>query len=181
MFIFNMKIDGNKTSKIFIGLLCVVLLIITFFICYNLLFASSFKTNDDISKQNQVFEITSQNYTNVLENVHKKLNQYIGQKIRFSGYIYRLYDFTNEQFVLARNMVISSDFQTVVVGFLCHSPISQNFEDYTWVEIQGTITKGEYNGEIPVIEIEIINKIDPPRDEYVYPPDNSFITTSTVL
>lgn len=182
MFVFNMKMDGNRMSKFFIGLLCVILVVITCFICYKIIFASSFKTNDDMSsRQNQVFEITPQNYTNVLENVHKDLNQYVGQKIKFSGYIYRLYDFSNEQFVLARNMIISSDFQTVVVGFLCHSTIAQNFEDSTWVEIQGTITKGEYNGEIPVIEIEDIKKIDTPSDEYVYPPDSSFITTSTVL
>ena len=79
-------------------------------------------------------------------------------------------------------MIISSDFQTVVVGFLCHCDIAKNYEDGTWVEITGTITKGDYYGEIPIIEIENINKIDKPTDnEYVYPPDDSFIATSTVL
>ena len=34
-----------------------------------------------------------------------------------------MYDFNNEQFVLARDMIVSSDFQTVVVGFLCHSVV----------------------------------------------------------
>jgi len=182
MFIFNMKMDGNRTSKIFMGALCIILVLLTCFICYSILFKSSFKTNDDMIKiQNQVFEITAQNYTNVLKNVHENLDKYIGQKIKFSGFVYRLYDFSNEQFVLARNMIISSDYQTVVVGFLCHSSISQNYVDGTWLEIQGTITKGNYNGEIPVIEVESINQINTPNDEYVYPPDSSFITTSTVL
>ena len=183
MFVFNMKLDGNRTSKILIGILCSIILLITFFICYKLIFSNFFKTNDEIkSDENTIYEITPQNYTNVLQNVHNHLNDYIGQKVKFSGYIYRLYDFSNEQFVLARNMIISSDFQTVVVGFLCHSSIANNYADNTWIEVTGTITKGNYNGEIPVIEVEEIKKVDTPsQDEYVYPPDSSFVTTSTVL
>lgn len=183
MFVFNMKMDGNRMSKIFMGVLCVILLFITCFVCYKVIFNSSFKTNDDNGKlKNQIFEISSQNYTNVLKNVHDNLENYIGQKIKFTGYIYRLSNFSDEQFVLGRNMIISSDFQSVVVGFLCHSNLANNYEDGTWVEIQGTITKGHYNGEIPVIEIEEMKKVDTPTgDEYVYPPDSSFVTTSTVL
>lgn len=181
MFVFNMKLDGNRTSKIFMGILCVIILLITVFICYNLISNSFFKTNDTLEKD-VVYELTPQNYTNVLKNVHEHIEDYLGQKIKFSGYIYRLYDFSNEQFVLARNMVVTSDFQTVVVGFLCHSTIASNFEDNTWVEITGTITKGDYYGEIPIIEIEDIKKVDTPnQEEYVYPPDSSFVATSTVL
>ena len=176
-----MKLDGNKTSKILIGIFCIILVLITLFICYKLIFNNFFKTNDEIALNN-IHEITPKNYTNVLKNVHENIDNYIGQKIKFSGYIYRLYDFSNEQFVLARNMIVSSDFQTVVVGFLCHSELANNYEDNTWVEIIGTITKGDYNGEIPVIEVENIKKIDTPtQDEYVYPPDSSFVVTSTVL
>lgn len=182
MFVFNMKLDGNKTSKIFMGILCIIILLITFFICYKLIFSNFFKTNDDNCINNNVHRLNTQNYTNVLQNVHNNLDNYIGQKIQFSGYIYRLYDFSNEQFVLARNMVISSDFQTIVVGFLCHSNLASNYSDNTWVELTGTITKGNYCGEIPIIEVEDIKQINAPsKDEYVYPPDSSFVTTSTVL
>lgn len=181
MFVLNMKLDGNKTGKILIGIFCIILVLITLFICYKLIFNNFFKTNDEIALNN-IHEITSKNYTNVLKNVHENIDNYVGQKIKFSGYIYRLYDFSNEQFVLARNMIVSSDFQTVVVGFLCHSELANNYEDNTWVEIIGTITKGDYNGEMPIIEVENIKKIDTPiQDEYVYPPDSSFVVTSTVL
>ena len=67
------------------------------------------------------------------------------------------------------------------MGFLCHSSIASNFEDGTWVEIEGTITKGNYYGDMPIIEISNINKVNRPSDEYVYPPDDSFVLTSTVL
>ena len=178
MFIFNMKLNGNRASKIFIGLLCTVLLIITFIISFKLLF----KTNNKSCSDNSICEITSKNYTNVLKNVHENLNEYIGQKIKISGYVYRLYDFSDDQFVTARNMIVSSDFKTVVVGFLCHSNLAKNYENGDWIEITGTITKGNYNGEIPTLEIEEIKSINvPTSDEFVYPPDDSFVATSTIL
>lgn len=78
-------------------------------------------------------------------------------------------------------MVVSSDFQTVVVGFLCTSPETCNFSENDWIEIEGTITKGEYHGDMPIIEITSINKIDKPEDEYVYPPNDTYIPTANMF
>ena len=78
-------------------------------------------------------------------------------------------------------MVISSDFQTVVVGFLCESDIAYKFKDFNWVEVEGTIVKGDYHGEIPVLKITAIQEAEKPNDEYVYPPSDDLIPTSTIL
>ena len=125
--------------------------------------------------------MNSKNYTNVLNEVHNNLDIYQGQKIKFIGFVYRVYDLSDEQFVLGRNMIISSDFQTVVVGFLCHFNDSKKFTDNTWVELEGKITKGSYHGEIPIIEVTSIKEVDKPNDEYVYPPDDSYIPTSNIF
>lgn len=66
-------------------------------------------------------------------------------------------------------------------GFLCSSSEAKNFKDGSWVEITGTITKGYYHGDIPVIEIESINEISKPKDPLVYPPDDHYIPTSSLL
>jgi len=116
-----------------------------------------------------------------LKSVHDNPDEYIGQKIKFSGYVYRIIDFTEKEFVLARNMVVSSDFQTVVVGFLCNYDKAKDFEDGTWIEITGTITKGAYHGEMPIVDIENIQKTEKPSDENVYPPDDDYIPTSSLL
>ena len=58
---------------------------------------------------------------------------------------------------------------------------AEKYKDGCWVEIEGTITKGEYHGEIPVIEIERIKETKTPNDEYVYPPDESYVPTSATL
>lgn len=180
MFILNFKVNGNKLGKIFLGILLVIILIITFIVCYRILGNQFFKTNDNL-KQNEVQELTVSNYTNVLKTVHDDIDTYVGQKIKFSGYVFRMLDFNQNQFVLARDMIISSDFQTVVVGFLSEYEEIKQYEDNTWIEIVGEITKGNYHGDMPILKIEQIQKIEKPQDEFVYPPDDSFVTTSTVL
>ena len=140
------------------------------------IYNSSIKVNDDVNSDIQV--LTNKNYATVLETVHNDIDTYVGQKIKFSGFVYRVYDLTNEQFVLGRHMIISSDFQTVIVGFLCHYKDASNFADSDWIEIEGTITKGSYHGDMPIIEITSIKQIDRPNDEYVYPPNENYIPTS---
>ena len=125
--------------------------------------------------------MSTSNYTNVLKTVHDNIDNYVGQKIKFSGYVYRMFDFKENQFVLARDMVISSDFQTVVVGFLCESTEIASYQDNSWVEIEGTIIKGDYHGDMPIIQVEKVQSIEKPSDEYVYPPDDSFVATSTIF
>ena len=72
----------------------------------------------------------------------------------------------DNQFVLARDMIVSSNSQSVVVGFLCECDNAKNFTDNSWVKVTGTIVKGDY---------------DTPKEEYVYPPDDSYIPTAGIL
>lgn len=182
MFVYNVKINGSKTFKVFFTGICILMVIILIIVCIRV-FRGADKSSsvaDGISK-NTVFKISTSNYTNVLKAVHDNIDTYIGKKITFSGYIYRLLDFSDKQFVLARDMIISSDFQSVVVGFLCEAENATDFENDTWVEITGEITKGDYHGEMPIVAITEIKKVDKPNEEVVYPPDESYIPTSSGL
>lgn len=179
MFILNFKLNSNFLLKIFLFILLSIVLLIIGISIYKLFYNTS-STNSCINSSNN-YTLSTSNYTNVLKAVHNNLDNYIGQQITFSGYIYRVYDFDSSQFVLARNMIIDSNGQTLVVGFLCHSDKASSFKDGVWVNITGTITKGDYHGEIPVLEITEIQEINKPTDEFVYPPDDSYVQTSTVL
>lgn len=132
--------------------------------------------------KNNISEISTKNYTNILKTVHENINDYVGKKICFTGYVYRVLDLQENQFVLARDMIINSNSQTVVVGFLCEYDEAKNFTDNTWVQIIGEITKGNYHGDMPIIKINTIKIVDKPsQEEYVYPPDDSYIPTSGAL
>lgn len=124
MFIYNIKLDGSKLFKIILGSIIIVALIVCSIVVYKIYFASS---SDSSMRSNDITVITNKNYTNILEAVHNNIDTYVGQKIKYSGFIYRVYDFDKEQFVLGRNMMISSDFQSVIVGFLCHYKEARKF------------------------------------------------------
>ena len=175
MFVYNIKVSSGKIFKLIFVLMILIVLVITGIVMYKT-FSNSGPTQSD-----DIYTIDSTNYTNILKAVHDNIDTYVGQKISFSGYIYRVYDLQDDEFVLARDMVINSDFQTLVVGFLCHSDNSSNYKDGTWVNIVGKIEKGYYHGDIPIINISQIEETTKPTDAYVYPPDDFYIPTSSLL
>lgn len=176
MFVYNVKINSGKLFKIIFIIILLISLAITGIAIYK-----TFASGNNEIKSDEVYTITSNNYTNILKAVHENLDNYIGQKISFIGYVYRVYDLKENEFVLARDMVVDSSNQTLVVGFLCHSDNAKSFEDNTWVNITGEIKKGYYHGDIPIIEISKIEKTSKPKDYYVYPPDDTYIPTSSLL
>lgn len=180
MFIYNVKINSKAIVKV---LFVIIAILITIYFCISAykIYSNSFKVRDQI-KEADVINITAENYTNILKVVHDDVNSYIGKKICFTGYVYRLLDFKETEFVLARNMIISSDMQTLIVGFLCDSKNAKDFEDESWIELTGEITLGEYHGDMPIIKVKEIKKIEKPeKDIYVYPPDDSYVPTSIIF
>ena len=182
MFIYNVKVNGSKTFKyFFIGIVILVVIIVGIVSVKIFHGASNNTANSSCMPQNKITKITASNYTNVLKSVHDNIDDYVGIKINFVGYVYRLIDFNENQFVLARNMAISSDLQTVVVGFLCECKDANNFDDNSWVEVTGEIVKGDYHGDMPIIKVTEIKASNKPNEEVVYPPDESYIPTSGII
>ena len=126
--------------------------------------------------------ITQSNYTNILKAANENVDDYVGCKIHFTGYVYRLLDFEDNQFVLARDMVISNnEDQALVVGFLSTYENAKDFEDGTWVDVVGEIIKGDFNGDIAIVKVTSMNKVDKPEDAFVTPPDDTYIPTSAMF
>ena len=182
MFIFNFKVNGSKIFKYFFtGIVLLIIGILIFVSIKLFLGAKNEKNISSCVPQNSVSKISSKNYTNVLKAVHENIDNYVGMRINFTGYVYRVLDLTDTQFILARDMIISSDFQYVIVGFLCELDNAKDFKDETWVELTGEITKGDYHGDMPIIKVTEIKTVDKPNEEYVYPPDESYIPTDGML
>lgn len=188
MFLYNIRVNSNRLLKfMFITMLIIILVIFSIGV-YNVFFKHSSSNEDkpitltDTIKSDEIFEITEKNYTNILKAVTEDIDSYIGCKIHFTGYVYRLLDFDNDQFVLARKMLISKeDNQGLVVGFLCSYNDANNFSDNTWVDVTGEIVKGDYYGDIAVIKVTCMFETNEPENKYVLPPDNSYIPTSSIL
>ena len=179
MFVFNIKVNGSKLFKNFFVGVIILLIIILCVVIYKVFDGAD--THNCIPK-NGISEISPKNYTNVLKAVHENIDSYVGKKISFTGYVYRVLDLQDNQFVIARDMLINSNSQTVVVGFLCEYDEAKTFDNDTWINITGEIIKGDYHGDMPIVRIIEINVVDKPtQEEYVLPPDDTYIPTNGML
>ena len=144
MFVFNVKVNGSKIFKYFFIGIIILLIIILGIVVYKVFGgANNASKSQSCFPQNSVSEIQPRNYTNILKAVHENIDTYVGKKICFTGYVYRVLDLQDNQFVLARDMIVSSSSQSVVVGFLCECDTAKSFVDNSWVKVTGTIIKGE--------------------------------------
>ncbi len=178
MFIYNVKLNSKNIVKISLIVISIIVVIFFLLSLYRI-FSNSFEVRDRIPEPDVAY-IEANNYTNVLKSVYENLDSYIGQKICFSGYVYRNLDFSDNQFVLARDMIVPNSEKKLIVGFLCSFNKAEDYADGSWVEITGEISKGNYHGDIPVIKITKINKIEKPSDEFAYPPDDTYIPTAVL-
>ena len=138
MFIYNVKINGGVALKIIIVVLSIFMLIVFGISVYRIFFTSGKFTVNDRFTANEITEISPENYANILKAVHDDLDSYVGMKIKFTGYVYRVIDFKENQFVLARDMFINEEqTQSVVVGLLNEYKDAKNFKDGEWVEVTG--------------------------------------------
>ena len=141
MFVYNVKLSRTSIFKALLVIAIIIFLILFGIAMYKIISASleqSFKVEDNLFKDG-IATLTCDNYTDVLKMVHNDIDTYIGQKIKFSGYVYKAPDFKETEFVLARNMLVNNNTQSIIVGFLCDSKDIDKYEEGTWVEITGEI------------------------------------------
>lgn len=175
MFIFNVKINSKNIVKMAFIIMSIIITIFFLISIYKIL-SENFRVRDELVTS-KVSVIEASNYTNVLKSVYENLDDYIGQTICFTGYVYRNSDFKENEFVLARDMTTSIPNETFVVGFLSNYKDAKGFADGTWVEVTGTIVKGNYHGPIPVLKVVKISATKEPEDALVCPPDDTYVPT----
>lgn len=178
MFVYNVKLNSKNIVKISLIIISIIIVIFFLLSLYKI-FSSTFSVNDEIPEPDVAY-LKVEEYTNVLKSVYENIDTYVGQKICFSGYVYRNLDFSETQFVLARDMIVEGRTETLIVGFLCSHKDAMNYADGCWVEITGEISKGNYHGDMPIIKVTKIKQIEKPSDEFAYPPDATYIPTGII-
>ena len=178
MFICNLRI--NKKA-ICIGFITISLIIVSAIILYSI-YIVFFKTEDPCNpNQNEIINLNETNYTNILKAANEDVDSYVGKKVKVTGYVYRLINFSKFQFVIARDMKYSNSTQSLIVGFLCESKNASNYSDGTWVEVIGTIKKGKLNDELAILDVVSIKEANKPESIFVNPPDDTSIPTIAVF
>lgn len=179
MFIFN--VNKNLFSRFLFTLMILIVFIVFLFSVYTLFIKSKSSGNNACVKQGEIFEITEKNYSTILKASNENIDNYVGVKVHLTGYIYRLINFNNTQFVIARDMLLSDNQQYLVIGFLAECENANDFKDGEWVDVYGTITKGDFSGPIALLKITSIERTSEPSNPYVSLPDDTYIPTANMF
>lgn len=170
MFIFNLKFNKKFFIKICVSIIIFLFISMIFFSFIKIKNNSKNLNNSINSSDSNILKINTENFTTFLSDCHDNIPNYLNKRIYISGYIYRMNDFNKDQFVVARTMLINDSKNSLIVGILCTYDKAYEFADYDWVELTGIIEEGYYNGKLPCIKVETLNKIKPPDNSYVKEP-----------
>ena len=180
MFICNVSMQKIKRFRILLYIIIAIFIISIMIFVYNKSQKDKLVYITDSNSYDEIYEISNSNYTNMLKDCYEHLDNYVGKKIKCTGFVHRLYDFKDNQFVIAREMLTSpisnSQAEVVIVGFLCESDNTSSLKEKEWIEIEGEITKGFYHSEIPIIKITNVTKRNCPDNPLVNPPDGGYVT-----
>lgn len=133
--------------------------------------ASSDTANNGVQLQNGVIVMSDSNFYEYMNEIYDDLDKYMGAKIEVIGFVFNdNEEFSDNEFVPARLMMVCCAADMVPVGFLCRYDKASELTTDTWVKVTGTIGKTQYEGEtVPYIKAENVEKAEKPVNEYVYP------------
>lgn len=130
----------------------------------------SHKELNEFLDQQEVI-LTDQNYLKGLEAIYNYPDRFAGKTIGFDGFIYKGRQVDDKHDFLFRFGFIHCVADSGVFGMLLEFPSSVNLKDDDWIHVTGTLG-GEYyqpfKETIPVLKVREWNRIDPPKDPYVY-------------
>ncbi|GGP08671.1 TIGR03943 family putative permease subunit [Oceanobacillus neutriphilus] len=117
-----------------------------------------------------IIQMNDNIYASYYSRITEDPASYIGKKIKVSGFFYKEDGFEENQFVLARFLMTHCVADTSVIGMLVEFNEANDYQEDTWLEIEGEINVTNYNGHVmPFIKVDKLKVIDEPSEPYVYP------------
>lgn len=105
-----------------------------------------------------------------VDELFMNIGKYEGHKVEIVGSILKDGTFKQNEFIVARLLMVCCAADMQPVGFLCRYDKASELEVDSWAKIKGVIKYEEVNGEeMPIIELENIENVDKPENEFLYP------------
>ncbi|MEM7796849.1 MAG: TIGR03943 family protein [Cyanobacteria bacterium P01_C01_bin.118] len=104
----------------------------------------------------------------LITSVREPLNIFPGQSVNIVGFVHRQFPGAPNQFVLARHIIRCCLADTVPLGLAIHIDTADNFENDTWLQVQGVFsTVNVRNRPTLVVIPEQIQPISEPKKAYI--------------
>ena len=127
--------------------------------------------NCQIDIEDDIIKVSPRNFVSSLNEIYNNTDEYNGDEIEISGFVYKDKTLKENEFIIGRNMMVCCAADMQIVGFTCDNNNNlQTYENNTWIIIKGKIKKSTSgSGSSPIIELESIEKDPNPDASYVYP------------
>jgi uncharacterized repeat protein (TIGR03943 family) len=101
--------------------------------------------------------------------IQENIDQYVGAKITFKGFVYRDKETKENQIYVSRFAITCCVADAQVFGIMSEGEMAQRLKNDQWVKITGTIEKVK-RGSIysPLIKLKKVDIIHPLANPYVY-------------
>jgi putative membrane protein len=130
-------------------------------------------SNPKLDISNNIIKVSSKNFVSSLDEIISNCAKYEGNSIEITGFIYndKNLNLTNNQFIIARYMMVCCAADMQIVGLRCqYINIENSLDLNTWVKISGKIKNDSYESNPdPLILIDKIEIDSNPDTSYVYP------------
>lgn len=109
-------------------------------------------------------------YASYYRAINTEPDSFMNRKINIKGFVYKEEGFNPDELVIARFVITHCIADASVIGFLSEFDQAINYEENTWIELEGTLdTKNYYGEEIPLIQVDTVKIIEEPVEPYIYP------------
>ena len=117
-----------------------------------------------------LIQVEVDDFIEILSSIDLFQDNFVGEKIEISGFVYHEDDMKPNQFVVARFSVSCCSADASPFGVMIESSNANIFPKDTWVKVTGIISKTTYAGsDIMKIDTTKLEKIPAAKDPYVYP------------
>lgn len=121
-------------------------------------------------EESKVIEMDSDIFSSYYMEINENPQSYSDKIIRMSGFVFKEGEFSSKQLVLSRFLITHCIADASVIGFLTELEGADTLEQDTWIEIEGVISMGSYDGyELPVVKVSSWSIIDEPSEPYIFP------------
>ncbi len=138
------------------------------------------KTNTILKKENKQEEtikensgklvLDEKNFYTEMYSIYSNPELYLGKEIEVVGFVFKDDNFSKNQFVPARLVMVCCAADMVTSGLVCNYDKAYELEENSWVKVSGVIEETEINGEtLPCIMAKSVESVSKPQQEYIYP------------
>lgn len=137
---------------------------------------NNYLTEEELKEKNRrlqnsnIIEMNEDIFISYYSDINENPEAFVNRKIKLKGFVFKEGEFAENQLVLARYYITHCVADASVIGFLTELEGANDLQQDSWLEIEGVLAVGTYDGyELPIIKVTSWNMINEPSEPYIFP------------